>query len=351
VIIGGLVSGPLLDRFDRRKVMIVDNLLRGTVFALIPLFHSLGMLALWHIYVVASVYGFLMMISLAGGPALIPSLVKPEEQSTANALEMLSFTVGGVLGPALAGFLIPKLGAPTVVLVDALSYFAYALALLGIRLLPSQTQHASEQGYGLGDALRLFLQNPILRTTTLMYMTFNIGAGLLSVWLPILTDQVLKGGPTLYGLLLATRALGETSSSLWAGGWRPRWSLGSLICLFVTLCGVSLLGLLVGQVWVAVLALFFFGFFDAPLTIWAQTLRMQVIPEHLRGRSFALIRTLIQGTNPIGGALGGLLLPVLGIPAMIGFSALLVGGPGLLGSQVLSLRQAGKPLEGQVEGV
>src|SRR5690349_899526 len=65
VIVGGLVAGPLLDRFDRRTVMVVDNLVRGVAVALIPLLYALGLLALWHIYLVAAVYGALMMISLA----------------------------------------------------------------------------------------------------------------------------------------------------------------------------------------------------------------------------------------------------------------------------------------------
>jgi MFS family permease len=81
------------------------------------------------------------------------------------------------------------------------------------------------------------------------------------------------------------------------------------------------------------------GLFSAPLTIWAQTLRMQVIPEALRGRTFALLRTLMQGANPIGGMMAGWLLPLLGMSAMIGLSALLIGAPGLVGHGVKELRE------------
>jgi hypothetical protein len=84
-----------------------------------------------------------------------------------------------------------------------------------------------------------------------------------------------------------------------------------------------------------------FGLFSAPLTIWAQTLRMQIIPEHLRGRSFALLRMLMQSGNPIGGALAGGLLPLVGMMAMIGLSGLLVGTPGLIGYSVKPLSLAG----------
>src|SRR5215467_10808017 len=135
IVVGGLVAGTLLDRFDRRKVMIADNVVRGLAMALVPLLYALGRLEVWHVYAVAAVYGLLMMISLAGGPSLVPSLVPRDQLATANALEMLSFTLGGVIGPLVAGALIAWVGAPNVVIADAASYFAFALALARTRLL------------------------------------------------------------------------------------------------------------------------------------------------------------------------------------------------------------------------
>ncbi len=88
----------------------------------------------------AAVYGFLMMISLAGGPSLVPSLIADEQLATANALEMLSFTLGGVIGPPLAGAADSAIGAPNVVIVDVLSYFLFALALSRVRLAPRQVR-------------------------------------------------------------------------------------------------------------------------------------------------------------------------------------------------------------------
>src|SRR5262245_8520579 len=64
IIVGGLMAGWLLDRFDRRMVMLADNLVRGAIMALIPLLYALGILALWHVYAAAAIYGLLMMIAL-----------------------------------------------------------------------------------------------------------------------------------------------------------------------------------------------------------------------------------------------------------------------------------------------
>jgi MFS family permease len=341
VILGGLVAGWLLDRFNRQQVMIVDSLLRAFVVLLIPVLHAWGHLALWHIYLVAAVYGLLMMIPLAGGPSLVPALIPRQHLTTANALETLSFTLGGVIGPPLAGFLIAWIGAPNIVIIDAISYLAFAALLTGVKTLPDDDSPAQpqRQSYRLQDAFHLLRHNKILLSTTLMFMTYNLGFGALFVWLPIFSDRILGGGPELYGALLGSIAVGEVLSSFLAGSMALPLSLGILICLTQSLAGVSLILLIWSNhiTW-AVTGLGLFGFFSAPLTIWAHTLRMQVIPEPLRGRTFALLRMLMQGANPVGGLLAGLLLPVLSISIMMGLSAVLVGLPGLLGYRVKALR-------------
>src|SRR5438067_4484042 len=148
IVVGGLLAGVLLDRFGRRNVMLADNVVRGAAVATLPLLAALGRLALWHVYAVAAIYGLLMMISLAGGPSLVPALVGGDQLATANALEMLSFTLGGVVGPPLAGLLIPAVGAPNVVLVDAVSYAAFALALATVR--PAGGPDAAARSAGRG---------------------------------------------------------------------------------------------------------------------------------------------------------------------------------------------------------
>ncbi len=342
VVLGGLFAGSLLDRFDRRMVMLIDNTFRGAVVALIPLLSIVGHLALWHIYLVAIVYGCLMMITLAGGPALIPSLVPQDRLATANALETLSYTVSGVVGPPLAGLLIARFGAPSVLVIDALSYVTFALALTRVRATvePITQGQGGNKAYRLKDAVSLLLKNNVLLSTTLMFMTFNVGEGFLSVWLPVFSDRVLRGGPELYGVLLGALAVGEMLGSVVAGSVVLPLSLGTLICLAQVLSGVSLGLVLLGpNLWSVVPGLILLGIFSAPLTIWAQTLRMQIIPEQLRGRTFALLRTLMQSAGPLASAGAGALLSILGIPAMIGLSALLVGVPGLLGYGVKQLRQ------------
>src|SRR5919199_587430 len=91
VAVGGLVAGSVLDRFDRRAVLLVDNLIRGAAFAAVPLLYHAGALAQWHLYLVAALFALLKMLPLAGVPAMIPELVPTREHDSANALESIGY--------------------------------------------------------------------------------------------------------------------------------------------------------------------------------------------------------------------------------------------------------------------
>src|SRR5579862_687667 len=209
VTVGGLVAGHLLDRYDRRHVMLVDSLVRGAVVASVPIVAALHHLALAQIYAVAGIYGFFFMISLAGSPTVIPSLVSDSQLNAANSLETLAFTTQGVAGPAIAGVLIAGVGAPYVLTVDAVSYLVFAgvLASLDLRI-ESEPTAVEQSSYRLRDAARLLLRSPVLLSTTLMFMSFNAGAGFLQVWLPVQAKTIsVRHGAQLYGALFATMAV------------------------------------------------------------------------------------------------------------------------------------------------
>ena len=342
IVIGGFVAGWLLDRFDRRLVMTVDNLVRGLALAAVPALHLLGWLEVWHVYVAASVYGLLLMISLAGTPTMILALAPKERLATANALETLAYSLAGVAGPVLAGLLITGIGAPATVMLDVVSYALFALILFRLKLsLPAPVKRAAAP---IGDAVRLLFGNPILIATTFMFLVYNIGTGSVPVWLPLHVEQTLGGGPELYGTLLGIISIGQIGATLAVGQLGGRVRLGLGIALAQMLAGLVLLlvilapdAILTGAVFLA------WGIAAAPLTPWAQTLRMAIIPEAMRGCAFALLRMLMQSGRPIGGALAGFLLPAIGIAATVGLVGAMTVAGGIAGLLTRPLREAGKP--------
>ena len=337
VILGGLVAGVLLDRFDRRRLLMIDNAIRGLAVASIPLAAAVGALVLPHLYLVAALYGLLYMTSLAGFPTILPDLVEPEDVPTANAMESLGFGVGGIAGPLLAGALISVVGPTANLAIDAVTYLVFVACLAAVRIPTRPTVADADvmvapRPAGLRPALRFALATPAIVATTVMFMLANIGEGMLTVLLPVYTRDVLAADAATYGLLVATFTVGLLTGSLVIGAIRWRWTLGRSIAAVQVAVGLAALGLLARPGLIGTLAtLAVIGFLTSPLTIWAQTIRMRLIPPQLRGRVFALLRTLMQSTPPIGGLLAGTALAGGGLTTTVLLMAALIAVPGAVG--------------------
>jgi MFS family permease len=160
VAVGGWVAGWALDRFDRRKVIMADSVIRAAAFTSVPVAAALGHLTAIQLYVVAAVYGLFKMISLAGFPALIPSLVPGDRLDQANALEGVSFGVASLVGAALAGVVVAVAGAVPVVAFDAVSYVALAVALASIpRLDPAWAPRSNSAKAACSSSSRTALRS------------------------------------------------------------------------------------------------------------------------------------------------------------------------------------------------
>src|SRR5262249_4229263 len=146
--------------------------------------------------------------------------------------------------------------------------------------------------------------------TTLAFMAFNVAEGMLLVTGPWLANTRLSGGPATLGLLLAALAIGELIGAAVAGAWRQHAAPVRAIAMVQLVAAAGFPALLATphEVLVA-MGFLVIGLFSAPMTVWAQSLRMQRLPADLRGRFFAVARTLMQATPPLGAAL---VTPLLG---------------------------------------
>jgi MFS family permease len=338
VVIGGLAAGVILDRFDPRRVLAADSVIRGLVVASVPIASALGILTTAQLFVVAAVYGLLFMTAAAGIPTLITRLVGKEDLTTANAMESLSFSISGLIGPAFAGLVIAGFGAPVVLALDAITYFVFVACLLAMREGRAAVgEGGDEEGIprasrGLGPAVRFIFSAPAIVAITLFYMSVNIADGIVTVVIPLYVRDVLHGGPEVFGLLLSVLTAGDLAGLLVVGAINWRWPLGRSIAWALFTSGlVMLLWLLRPPAVALAVILAVWGGLSSSLTPWAQTIRMRLIPPAMRGRVFALLRTSMQSTRPIGAVIAGFLLARGDLSIAILASALLFGVPGLIG--------------------
>jgi MFS family permease len=354
VVVGGIAAGVILDRFDLRRVIAADNVIRGAAVASVPIASALGILTTAQLFVVAAIYGLLYMTSIAGIPSMIARLVDSDDLTTANAMESITYGIAGLIGPAFAGVVIVAFGAPVVLGLDAATYVVFVICLLAMRSTvveptgperdlaepaadapdtgPSRAAPVAAVGGGVGPAVRFIISAPAIVATTLMYMSLNVSSGIATVVIPIYARDVLGGDSATYGLLLSALTGGELVGLLVIGAIDWRWPLGRSIAAAAFVSGLILsLWLLRPPLVVLAAVLAASGLVESSLTPWAQTIRMRLIPPPLRGRVFALLRTLMQSTRPVGAIIAGLLLAGANLTPALAAIALLVAVPGAIG--------------------
>jgi MFS family permease len=347
VLLGGLAVGPLLDRFDKRAVLIADSLLRAAAVASIPVTSALHALPGWLPFAVAATYGLLKMVPLAGFPAAIPQLVDEADLDPANALESLSFSVANVAGPAAAGLLITQVGAANVLLVDSASFLVFALAAATVRRplrphTPAASGSDAAAAPSRSTSLASLARDPIIVATTIAFMAFNVAEGMLMVTAPWLARNRLPGGAATLGALLSAIAAGEIVGAAFAGQRQPRRSRVHAIGGIQAAAAAGFLALLGTPDQLLVGGGFFaIGLLSAPMTVWAQSMRMRRIPSALHGRAFATLRTLMQATPPIGSALVTPLLVHGQLAAAAIAMAVIAGLPGLY--LIVAVTEEGAP--------
>jgi MFS family permease len=320
-ILLGSVAGVFVDRWDRKKTLVIADVARGLLMLLLLLVRSVDLL--WLVYAVAIAQATLGQFFIPAKNALLPRLVGEKELVPANALNSLSDNLTRLVGPALGGALYGAVGLSTVVLIDATS-FIISGALLALIAIPSNAAEVT-RGAARGVAavwgewiagLRIVRQDRTLTGVFVMGGIAMVNEGILiSLLIPFVKD-VLGGSAAQLGWLLSAQAIGGITGGLLIGKVGGRIAPLRLIALCGALDGILLLGIVNGGsialalVLIAIAGVPVVGFF-----VSAQTLVQQQTEDSYRGRVFGAFGTVAAAMTLLGILLAGLLGETLGIVA------------------------------------
>lgn len=315
VIAGGTFIGPMIDRFSRRHLLVFDSVLRAIVVASVPLVAATGHVGLWQLDLVAATYGLLKIVPLGAVPAVVPDLVDKKLIHTAAGLESIGFEGAQMAGPAIGGLLIAVWSAPTVLLLDAITYLIFAGCVLAMKSkLPRPESSGSGnvggllKNFGWGPVFRLLRKDSVLLGITASFALYNAAMGMLRVTQPWLAADKLTGGATILGIILGVANGAGLIGSVLAGAIRPRDRHMRNIGLFQVAAGLGLAFMFLPTLWAVVIAMVISNVFSAPMTVQSQVLRVSRTPADLRGRMMTFMRTLMNSTSPGGAAVAAPLL-------------------------------------------
>lgn len=326
----GLPAGAWVDRWSKRRTMMLADLVRVVALAVVPVLWFTGSLALWHLLVVAGLVGLANVFFDVAYQSIIPSLVPRESIPDANGKLESTAQVAGIAGPALGGWLVGVLSAPAAMLTTAVGYVASFVALAGTRVENDRPTPKADRPPllpAIRDGIRWVFGNAWLRRIVATTSLSNFFSTMTFTLLPLFLLRDLGFSALRLGLVLGAASVGGLVGAMLAGriaqavGEMRAIPLGAL--LFGGAAVLLPLVALVPDAATPVLLLYgFAGSFGILLYNVVQvSFRQRITPHELLGRMNASIRFVVWGSMPIAALLTGWLgsrlgmLPVLWIAA------------------------------------
>jgi DHA3 family tetracycline resistance protein-like MFS transporter len=337
LLLGGVVS----DRFDRRRVMVAADVLRGVAVGLLALLALAGVLELWHIAALAAFYGAGTAFFSPSFDALVPEVLPAGDLAQANALDQFVRPIAlRLVGPALGGVLIDLLGAGTAFALDAASFVISAAALMAMApavrgAVPAvRGSVARDMREGLRYVRRHVWLWATFASAAIAYLLFM---GPAEVLLPYIVKNDLHGSAADLGIVFAAGGIGSVGCAVVVGQrGLPRRDITFMYVTW-TLATLAVAGYgLASAVWQLMVASLAFNALETAGTIVWATAKQRHVPAALLGRvssldwliSIGLLPLSFALTGPLSGAIGAqstlIAAGILG--AVVTFAALLLPG-------------------------
>lgn len=305
-VVAGVFAGIVVDRVDRRKLLIACDLGRMALYGLIPLMWAFGP-QVWLLYVVlplAEAVGMLFSVTYV---TVVRALVPGDRITEANGRLNATAAAAGVVGPLCAGVVAAWFGPAAAVGVDAASFGVSAACLAFVRFrnrTSAQDRVRLTLGKDLLAGVSFLRRHPVLRALTVLLSFFSfLTLGLNDLLIYHLKHDLGRGDSTV-GTVFAAGALGTITGALLVARFRRRLGFGATWIGAVAVCAVAVAG--IGSArsvpGVAALTAAFLCCVGIAGTC-SMSLRQEVTPDHLLGRVTSAFWTLHYSAAPAGAAL------------------------------------------------
>ena len=309
VLLSPLV-GSLVDRWDRRRILLAAAVARAALVGAVPLLWQTGALALWHLLALGFALGLCTQLADLALFAITPLAVPEPDIPAINGLLDTTLAAAQVAGPALGGVLIALTGAPAALLVSGVSFLVIVPPLLWFRPAPlaPQPRGAGVAGF-LSDTwsgLRYVLTHRILLPLGLALMVLNIGVSGAFALLLYFVRHDLDLSPTIAGVVLGAGGVAAVFGALSTPLLQRRLRLPVIITLSIAGGSVALLGAAVARSVAALTAIsVLWGATSMMVSPVTRTLRHRIVPPGLLGRVQAGSTLIAWWANPLASLAGG----------------------------------------------
>ncbi len=336
-------AGALVDRWNRKLVMMLSDLGAGLSTIALLILYVTGNLQIWHIMVAGAFAGIFESFQFPAFSASISTMLNKAQYVRANAMLSLAESASGIVAPVLAGFLLVAIGIGGIMTFDIITFSLAVIAVLLVHIpQPGRSREGAEAGAGIwreaAYGFRYIWRRPSLLGLQASFFFSNLFSSIGIILLPAMILARTGNNETTLGLVQSALGIGGVVGGLLLSTWGgPQRRIHGLLLGFIgiSLLGQSLLG--IGQalpLWAA--AGFFVGFFIPFINGSNQAIWQAKVAPDVQGRVFAARRIFAQVTIPLGFLLGGYMADGIFEPLMVNpsgvvarfFEPLVGSGPG-----------------------
>jgi len=340
MLLFGLWGGLLVDRYPKRRLLLITQTAMGSLAAMLAALTLVGVVQVWQVYLIAFGLGLATVVDNPARQTFVNEMVPKSLVRNAVSLNSGNFQLARMVGPAVAGVLISVIGIGYAFAFNAVSYLAVIAALGAMRVRDLHEQPLAPRGPGqLREGLRYVWRTPaLLWPVVLVFFVGTFGYNF-AIILSAYTKNVFDAGADVYGVLNSMLALGSVAGALMAA----RRVATRLWVLFAAAAGMGLGLVLLGLTpWFIpfVVLLVAVGFISVTFnTLGNTTVQLASDPE-LRGRVMSLYMLVFMGGTPVGSLIVGAITDRWGAPvALVLTGTICVLAAGV--AAVLAARSAG----------
>ncbi|WTW96707.1 MFS transporter [Streptomycetaceae bacterium NBC_01309] len=303
LIVFGLLGGAIADSMDRRKLGLVASTGLAAMSLLLAAQAVLDLRQVWLLYGVVAAQSAFFAVNSPTRTAMIPRLLAPEHLPAANALSMLSMTLGMTVGPLLGGLVIGLWDTETVYVVDALAFGAALYAMWRLPAMPPERANGGDgkrQRASVAEGFRFLRTRPNVRMTFLADIAAMV-FGMPRALFPAIAVSWYGGGARTVGLLTAAPAVGAFAGALFSG-WlgRVRYQ-GRAVILSIIAWGLAITAFgATNWLWLGVFFLAVAGCADTISGVFRNTILQVATPDELRGRLAGVFIVVVAGGPRLG---------------------------------------------------
>jgi MFS family permease len=312
--LGGIVA----DRANRQRVVIATQtaaMILALTFATLTLTHRIRVP---YIFVLAALLGIVNAFDIPARQAFLIDMVGRENLMNAIALNSSMFNGARIVGPAIAGILVAKIGEGWCFFANGLSYTAVITGLMLMQIQCVRRPKSDSPVADIIEGFRFAMSAKPIRALLLLLGLVSLVAMPYTVLMPVFADRILHGGARGLGLLMGATGVGALAGALTLAFRQGVRGLGRLVAWMCGMFGVSLfLFAMSRKFWLSVLLLIPVGFAMMLEMASSNTLIQSMVPDALRGRVMALYSMMFMGMAPFGAFFGGAMANRFGAPLTV----------------------------------